>query len=185
MEAGTIRQAGLVGTNSSRGGDNRKVLEHILHTGVIFEAWSDEPWVVEGAAVHVSLICFGRKKDEIPHLDGKPVVEIFSDLTARGSQQNSDLTKASQLPENAHKSFMGVTKTGPFDIDGELARSWLSLPLNPNGRPNTDVLKKSVNGEEITGRSSDRWIIDFGVGKTEAEIALYEAPFSYAYHTVI
>jgi type II restriction/modification system DNA methylase subunit YeeA len=79
---------------------------------------------------------------------------------------------------------MGVTKTGPFDIDGELARSWLSLPLNPNGRPNTDVLKKSVNGEEITGRSSDRWIIDFGVGKTEAEIAFYEVPFSYAYHTV-
>jgi type II restriction/modification system DNA methylase subunit YeeA len=56
--------------------------------------------------------------------------------------------------------------------------------LNPNGRPNTDILKKSVNGEEITGRPSDRWIIDFGVGKTEAEIALYEAPFAYAYNTI-
>jgi type II restriction/modification system DNA methylase subunit YeeA len=105
-------------------------------------------------------------------------------LTARGSQHNSDLTKAKQLPENAFRSFMGVTKSGPFDINGEPARSWLLFPLNPNGKPNADVLKKSVNGEEITGRPSDRWIIDFGVGKTEAEIALYEAPFAYAYHTV-
>jgi type II restriction/modification system DNA methylase subunit YeeA len=184
MEAGTIRRAGLVGTNSIRGGDNRKVPGRILDTGTVFEAWSNEPWVVEGAAVHVSLICFGSKRDDIPRLDGKPVGEIFSDLTAKGSQQNADLTKARQLHENAHKSFMGVTKTGPFDIAGELARSWLSLPLNPNGRPNTDVLKKSVNGEEITGRSSDQWIIDLGVGKTGAEIALYEVPFSYAYHTV-
>jgi hypothetical protein len=46
------------------------------------------------------------------------------------------------------------------------------------------LLKKSVNGEEITGRPSDRWIIDFGVVNTEAEIALYEAPFVYAYNTV-
>ena len=78
----------------------------------------------------------------------------------------------------------GSPKLVPFDITGELARSWLTLPLNPNGRPNADVLKRSMNGKEITGRLSDRWMIDFGVGKTEAEIALYEAPFVYAYDTV-
>ena len=27
-------------------------------------------------------------------------------------------------------------KNGPFDIPGDLARQWLRLPANPNGRPN-------------------------------------------------
>lgn len=31
-----------------------------LNPGV-FEAWSDEPWVNDGAAVRVSLVCFGNK----------------------------------------------------------------------------------------------------------------------------
>ena len=179
-----VKRVGLVATNSVRGGDNRKVLDRIREAATIFEAWSDEPWVVEGAAVRVSLICFAPTLENIPCLDGNPVGEVFSDLTGTEAKQSYDLTKAKQLSENVHTSFMGVTQTGPFDIDGELARSWLTLPLNVNGRPNADVLKRSVNGEEITGRSSDRWLIDFGVGKTEAEIALYEEPFVYTYETV-
>ena len=54
------RRAGLVATNSIRGGQNRLVLDRIVSELRIFEAWSDEPWIVEGAAVRVSLICFGR-----------------------------------------------------------------------------------------------------------------------------
>ena len=30
----------------------------------IFDAWSDEPWVIDGAAVRVSLVCFSRAGDE-------------------------------------------------------------------------------------------------------------------------
>lgn len=48
-------RAGLVSTNSIRGGANRKVLEAIVDTCRIFEAWSDEAWVIDGAAVRVSL----------------------------------------------------------------------------------------------------------------------------------
>jgi type II restriction/modification system DNA methylase subunit YeeA len=152
LRSGQVKRVGLVATNSIRGGDNRKVLDHIREAAAIFEAWSDEPWMVEGAAVRVSLVCFAPQTEDTPRLDGKPVVEIFSDLTGREAKENYDLTKAKRLPENAHKSFMGVTQTGPFDISGDLARSWLTLPLNPNGRPNADVLKRSVNGDEITGR---------------------------------
>jgi len=42
----------------------------------IFEAWSDEPWVIDGAAVRVSLVCFSRVNDESvfgASLDGQPV----------------------------------------------------------------------------------------------------------------
>ena len=46
-----------------------------------------------------------------------------------------DLTLARRLPENAGVAFMGDTKGGPFDVPGDLAREWLRLPANPNGRP--------------------------------------------------
>ena len=59
---GKISRAGLVGTNSIRGGRNRSVLDGIVERGTIYEARSDEPWVVDGAAVRVSLICFAARK---------------------------------------------------------------------------------------------------------------------------
>ena len=38
-------RAGLVATNSIRGGANRRALQAATDSGRIFEAWSDEPWV--------------------------------------------------------------------------------------------------------------------------------------------
>src|SRR3546814_12325242 len=60
MAAGRLHRAGLVSTNSIRGGVNREVLKPIVDGGRIFEAWSDEGWPVEGAAVRVSIVCFPR-----------------------------------------------------------------------------------------------------------------------------
>src|SRR3546814_6333765 len=60
MAAGRLHRAGLVSTNSIRGGVNREVLKPIVDGGRIFEAWSDEGWTVEGAAVRVSIVCFSR-----------------------------------------------------------------------------------------------------------------------------
>ena len=55
MQAGRLTRAGLVATNSIRGGANRAVLREIVKGGRIFEAWPDEEWTVDGAAVRVSL----------------------------------------------------------------------------------------------------------------------------------
>ena len=74
---------------------------------------------------------------------------------------------------------MGDTKGGQFDIPGELARQWLRLPTNPNGRPNADVLKPWVNAMDLTRRPSDKWIVDFGWDMAKAQAALYEAPFGH------
>ena len=41
----------LVATNSIRGGANRRALQAATVKRRIFEAWSDEPWVIDGAAV--------------------------------------------------------------------------------------------------------------------------------------
>ncbi len=54
VSRGDITRAGLVATNSIRGGNNRRALDRIVAGGVIFDAWSDEPWVIDGAAVRVS-----------------------------------------------------------------------------------------------------------------------------------
>jgi len=55
---GTVERVGLLATQGIRGGASRRVLERVKETGDIFFAWSDEEWVVEGAAVHVSFVGF-------------------------------------------------------------------------------------------------------------------------------
>lgn len=184
MEAGRVRRAGLVATNSIRGGASRRTLDRIRDTAAIFEAWSDEPWVIDGAAVRVSLVCFTPKTDPatgLPNLDGRRVAEIYSDLTSRDGDGSKgvDLTRASRLSENRGVSFMATTKGGAFDIPGDLARRWLVLPLNPNGQPNSDVVKPWANGMDITRRRADKWIVDFGTEMSERESSLYEASFEY------
>lgn len=178
IEAGKAERVGLVSTNSVRGGANRELLENIAESGRIFEAWSDEPWIVEGAAVRVSIVCFDRFGDDgsSKRLDGTVVDQINPDLTA----SRHDLTKAARLSENVGVAFMGDTKGGAFDVPGDLARQWLSLPANPNGRPNSDVLRPWVNGMDITRRPSGKWIIDFGWTMDDAHAALFEAPFHHA-----
>jgi hypothetical protein len=37
-----------------------------------------------------------------------------------------------------------------------------------------------MNGRDVTGVPSGRWVIDFGWSMTEAEASLYEGPFQYA-----
>jgi type II restriction/modification system DNA methylase subunit YeeA len=185
IEQGQVQRAGFVATNSIRGGANRRVLDRICETGTIYNAWSDEPWVIDGAAVRVSIACFAAQADSMPSmLDGQPVRTIHADLTASSDQGGSDLTTARPLLENAGIAFQGTIKVGAFDIPGDLARQWLQSPLNPNGRPNSDVLRPWANGMDITRRPSDTWIIDFGVSMPEAEAALYELPFQHVLQRV-
>ena len=137
----TAKRVGLVATNSIRGGANRRALERATGGGPIFEAWSDEPWVIDGAAVRVSLVCFSRADDGVAadrRLDGETVDEVYTDLTARRGEAGLDLTKAERIARNAGVAFMGDTKDGPFDVPGDLAREWLREPANPNGRPNSE-----------------------------------------------
>src|SRR5574338_267633 len=179
IEAGQARRAGLVATQAIRSGANRKVLERIVGSGTIFDAWADEPWVNEGAAVRVSLVCFSAGTGGPARLNGLPCPEIYADLSAPGADGESlNLTSAVRLRENEGIAFQGTSKVGAFEIEGQTARQWLSLP-NPHGRPNSDVVVPWANGQDITGRPSDFWIIDFGVELNEAEAALYEMPIAH------
>ena len=169
---GATRRAGLLATNSIRGGANRSTLDQVKGSGDIFMAWSDEPWVVEGAAVRVSIVAQDDGSETERALDGQPVETINSNLTG-----GVDLTVARVLPENAGVSFMGDTKGGRFDVTGDVAREMLGQPTNVNSRPNADVVVPWVNGLDVTRRARGMFIIDFGADQAEGAAAAYEAPF--------
>ena len=173
---GKVSHSGLVATNSIRGGANRLVLDRIVKRAAIFNAYSDESWVLDGAAVRVSLICFAQKNAEMAlFLNGEEATQINSDLTPGVLS----FSQAVRLATNQNVSFRGDTKSGPFDVSGDLARKWLRLPANPNGRPNADVLKPWTNGRDVAQRPTGKWIVDFGWEMPQAEVALYETPFTY------
>ena len=179
IEAGEAKAAGLVSTNSIRGGANRAVLDAICENLPIFEACSDEDWFDNGTAVRVSLVCFGSSDLQTIRLDDKLVSLIHADLTAGSGEEGSDITQAKVLPENAGTAFIGTQKNGAFDVEGDVAREWLKQP-NTHGKSNCEVVRPWANGMAITRRPSDTWIIDFGVSMSEDEASLFELPFAYA-----
>ncbi|MCC7151575.1 MAG: class I SAM-dependent DNA methyltransferase, partial [Rubrivivax sp.] len=176
IESGHLQRAGLVATNSIRGGANRAVLNRVVAATRIFEAWSDLQWVNNGAAVRVSLVAFGEAAQPAT-LDATRVEAIHADLTASANGAGVDLTLAARLPQNDGAAFIGSQKNGPFEIEGDVARKWMRLP-NPHGQPNSTVVRPWINGIDVARRFSDTWIVDFDK-RSEGEAALFEAPFAH------
>jgi len=175
LSAGEAKRVGLVATQAIRKGANRTVLDRIRAEATIYDAWHNEAWTQDGAAVRVAIACFAKPEHALPpHLDGKPVTQIFADLHAAGD----DFTQVRRLPQNRARCFQGPVKVGAFDIPGTTARTWLAEPPNANGRMNADVIRPWINGKDITGRISDKWIIDFGE-RSEAEAAFFARPFAH------
>jgi len=170
--------AGLVATSTIRHGKNRELLDSMLRDVIFTEAWSDEPWINEGASVRVSILCFARNAETVPILDGVPVNAIRADLTAANAPNSFDATAVIPLVENKGHCFQGPVLVGEFDVDGNQARAWLIAPANVNGRPNADVLRPLINGRDIVRRARDRWVIDFA-SRSESEAAYFEAPFAH------
>jgi hypothetical protein len=97
IEAGRSKRAGLLSTNGIRYGQNRTVLDSIKRSGDLFLAWSDRPWVLDGAAVRVSIVAFDDGTEKTRSLDGQEVVSISPDLSGR----TVDITAALVLDEKA------------------------------------------------------------------------------------
>ncbi|MHB8959290.1 MAG: class I SAM-dependent DNA methyltransferase [Candidatus Limnocylindrales bacterium] len=173
IEAGETRRAGLLATQGIRGGANRRVLDRIAETGGIFFARSDDRWVLSGAAVHISFIGQDDGSEVGRELDGRAVSVINPDLTS-----GVDVTQARPLHANLGIAFTGDQLSGPFQVDARRAAEMLASP-NADGRRNSDVLRRWVSGEDLVQRDSGKWVVDFGVGMSEHEAALYEAPFEY------
>jgi type II restriction/modification system DNA methylase subunit YeeA len=130
----------------------------------------------------VSLVAFGRKDHlGLAHLNGCAVDGIEPDLTA--SAEGLRFGAAEKLAENAHTSFQGSKKVGSFDIPYHVAKNWLREP-NPNNCSNAKVLFPYCNGIDITRRSRDVWIVDFGLTLSVDNASLYELPFEHILNVV-
>jgi hypothetical protein len=171
---GQTCRVGLLATQAIRGGANRQVLQHIKDSGDIFLAWSDREWILDGATVHVSIIGFDDGEETTKMLNGQRVASINSDLTS-----GVDLTNAVQLLENAGISFQGVILRGQFDLSAQETRRLQADANNPNGRPNTDVLKVRKTGRDIMHSAPDSYVVDFGVNMAMEEASRYLLPFEY------
>ena len=169
LEQSQVKRVGLLATNSIRGGVNREVLKRIKNTGDIFMAWSNREWILDGAAVRVSMVGFDNGDEDSVQLDGIPVKTVFSDLTA-----DVDITGAKVLSENRLVSFQGIIKRGSFDMDASQAKSMIAA--DPR---NKDVLKPIANGMDITRWPRGKWIVDFGVGTPIETAQQYVLPFEY------
>ena len=134
IEAHRAKRAGLLATQAIRAGANLKVLQHIQESGGIFMAWSDRPWILEGAAVRVSLIGFDNGAQENRFLDGASVQEIHANLSSE-----ADTITANGLSENLGIAFQGPVKVGKFEILPGEAKQLLPLG-NPNRLSNSLVI---------------------------------------------
>jgi hypothetical protein len=173
IEKGAAKRAGLLATQAIRMGANRRVLERIKQTGSIFLGWRDREWILDGAAVRISMIGFDDGRESERTLDGVSVQDINADLTSA-----LNITVAKRLSENKSMCFMGSSPKGPLDIDEVTALSMIRTVLNTNGRPNTDVVRPVYSGIDIVQRPRQKWTIDFGLLPL-SEAAEYEAPFEY------
>jgi hypothetical protein len=172
LVSGKARRVGLLATQGIRSGASREVLRRIKDTGNIFFAVSDREWILDGATVHVSMVGFDDGSEPDRLLDGVATAEIHADLTS-----GADVTVAGPLPENSGVAFMADTKGGAFDVPLSVALEWLHQP-NPNGRPNSDVLRPWANGRDVTRRARHMWIVDFP-SKSRTEVSQYQAPFEH------
>jgi type II restriction/modification system DNA methylase subunit YeeA len=136
IETVPTQRSGLIATSAIRAGANRRILERIKESGDIFMAWADQPWVLDGAAVRISILGFDSGKQAERILNGQAVGVINSDLTSE-----NNFTTATVLTENEGLAFIGDQKSGPFEVSLALAQRWLALPLNPNGRSNSEVVR--------------------------------------------
>jgi hypothetical protein len=178
VDRGTMR-VGFVATNMIRSPANAAVANRLYEKAPIVFAHSDEPWVIDGADVRVSIIVCSTDSLAKPILDGKQAMRITRDLKAL----QVDLGARHAISENKKRAVRGVEKGGPFEVDGRTARQLLALPLNPNAQKNGAVVKRYVTVADIVGRGSDEWIIDFFARDLNAA-SLFEAPFSILERTI-
>lgn len=173
MKRKGTQSIGLVTTNAIRSGADRKTLEALSKTAKIYHALSDEPWVVDGASVRVSIFC-ASIHERSKSLNGRPVEDITSSLS------EFPLPSPVALQENTRTSFTGVFLNGPFEVSYETAHNWLKQPVNVAGKYNKDVLRPTANGEDLLQRGAEKWVLDFGAKTSESDAAFYEQPFEYA-----
>lgn len=176
IAAEQARRSGFVSTKGIAKNVNLPVLQRLAADARIYNAWQNEPWVVDGAAVRVSLVCFAGPAEprDCLQLNGEAVTEINPNLTS-----GQDTSRVAKLRENAGSVFIGVQQSGPLTVPRDQAIQWLARPLNPNGQSNLEVISAYASTDDIIGRPNHEFLIDFAPGLSEDQASAFEEPFEY------
>ena len=180
VSAGRTSRAGLLGTQGIRFSSNRETLERIKETGDIFAAYDDLEWKPaepSSAAVHVAIICFDDGSEAVKTLNGAPATDIDTRL-----MDAVYLDQARILPQNEGICFRGIEKGGPFDVTPQDAVTMLADD-NPNGEPNSHVVKRYLMGSDLNQIPRERWLVDFGT-MPEAQASQYNLPYQHCLNHV-
>lgn len=164
---------GLIATKSiGKGASNKPLCDLLQQQGLkIYSAWRNVPWIVDGAAVRVAIIC-ATQSPNVLNLDGKVVSFINADLSS-----GLNTSVARPLSANKNVAFQGVKLNGPFEISSDEARDLLKSPSNPNGMQNDRVIKRFVGNDDVTMRDAGAWVIDFTDFSDFEDACLFERPF--------
>lgn len=160
---------GMVTTNSAGQGDTRHTgLRRIVSSGsTICNAETDIIWPGT-AAVTVDLITISKSKVKDISFNGADVNFISSRLDLRPEFDPVTLT------QNTDKSQRGVNPRGPFQLDEEKAKQFLSLNTTYS-----EVIKPFLDGRDLTNTGvPSRYIIDFG-SKSLSEAQEYSHVFQH------
>ncbi len=166
------KAAGLLATQAIRGGANRKVLERIKQTGDIFWAKSDREWVLDGAAVHVSMVGFDNGPRQCDCLMDRHVAKINArpDRRDRSDHGRSTFGKLRPVVHGGHTcwAFRHTEANSTRD-----ACSCHPIPMVGQTR---DVVRPWFNGMDLTRRSARYVDHRFRRRYTGAEAALVRGP---------
>jgi hypothetical protein len=176
LEAHKVRRCGLVATKAIAKNVNLPVLVRLNDSAQIYNAWQNEPWVAEGAAVRISIICFAAKNEPTGRcrVNGSEVTHINPNLTS-----GLDTTSVVRLEENTNSVFIGVQQSGPLSVSHDQAIEWMQSPTNPNGRRNSEILSAYASTDDVVGRPTEEFLIDFPAGLTEVAASEFERPFEF------
>lgn len=174
-KGGRLSALGFIATKSvGKGASNQPLSRLVSETDFrIFSASRNEPWVVDGAEVRVAIVCAMPTPTHF-ELDGEPSGPINTDLTS-----GLDVSKAKPVSQNRNVAFQGVKLNGPFEINGNFARSLLNEPVNPNGKLNSEIVRRFAGNDDVTMRDCDSWVIDFTPYPDLGDAALFERPFRH------
>ncbi|MDO8500790.1 MAG: hypothetical protein Q7S20_03015 [Gemmatimonadaceae bacterium] len=167
VASGAVARAGIITTNSITQVHARPVLQQVRELGArVIWAIPNHPWNddVDGAAVRVALTVLGQPIDNARLVSIDDAGSVGSIQTA--TQLNDDLTASADVSEATEQRVLankGVASMG-FALHGAgfLLTAEEAAALLRQSPSLTKIVRPMVAGKDLTQRSRDRWVIDFG-----------------------
>jgi hypothetical protein len=168
VAAGTTIRAGLITTNTLTQATSRAVIEAASRAGAkVTWAVPDHPWFedADGASVRVTMTVLARVggSARLVRVNAHGAVESVTDAT----RLNADLTNHADVAGTSRVPLLatsGLASQG-YKIVGKgflLNRPEAELLLSADRRY-ADVVKPIRSGRDLTDRSRDLFVIDFGL----------------------